>query len=139
VRRGLSRWSLQHEIMLAASASGCISTPEAIALRVRLDTREPKIFNRPATLQHSNDGTVVSIAKDHPLRRRASSQRAVARRALCQLTRRGLLERTGRGQYRITHQGAAVVAEYPDDRAKFGNRLDKRKPRARKASVVSHL
>jgi restriction endonuclease Mrr len=125
--------------MLAAAASGCIATKEAIALRVRLDTRQPKIFNRPATLQHSNDGTVVSIAKEHPLRRRASSQRAVARRALCQLTRRGLLERTARGQYRITDRGAAVVAEYPHDRATFGNRLDKRAASARKANVVSQL
>jgi restriction endonuclease Mrr len=130
MKRGLSRWSLQHEIMLAAAASGCIATREAIALRVRLDTRQKKIFNRPATLRHSNDGTVVSIAKDHPLRRRASSQRAVARRALCQLTRRGLLTRAGRGQYQVTVLGKAIVTEYPTDRKKFGNRLDKRESRS---------
>lgn len=125
--------------MLAAAVSGCIATKEAIEVRVRLDTRQPKIFNRPATLQRSDDGTVLSIAKNHPLRRRASSQRAAARRALCQLTRRGLLERTRRGQYRITDRGTAMVADFPDDRANFGNRLDKREARARKVSVVTHL
>jgi predicted transcriptional regulator len=126
------RWALQHEIMLAAAASGCITTREAIALRVRLDTRQPKIFNRPATLRRSNDGTVTSIAKNHPLRQRASSQHAAARRALCQLTRRGLLARTERGQYQVTELGKAIVTEYPADREKFGNRLDKREPRASK-------
>lgn len=125
--------------MLAAAASGCVTTKDAIALRVRLDTRQPRIFNRPAALQRSDNGTVLPIAKHHPLRKRAGSQRAAARRALCQLTRRGLLERTKRGQYRITDRGTATVTDCPDDRARFGNRLDKRKPRAQKASVVSQL
>ena len=139
MKRGLSRWSLQHEIMLAAAASGCITTKDAIAIRVRLDTRQPKIFNRPAALQRSDDGTVLPIATHHPLRKRASSQRAAARRALCQLARRGLLERTKRGQYRTTERGTAMVTDCPDDRARFGNRLDKRKPHARKANAVNQL
>jgi hypothetical protein len=126
----MRRWALQHEIMLAAAVVGCITTREAIALRVRLDTRQPRIFNRPATLRHSNDGTVTSIAKEHPLRRRASSQRAAAKRALCQLTRRGLLTRAGRGHYQVTELGKTIVTEYPTDRERFGNRLDKRGPRS---------